>query len=120
MAKKKATLGAPSLYRVEYCEQLVNYMRGINSFESFADVIGVNRDTLYEWCKVHPAFSDARKRARDGLQRSTENILKGLATGRIKGNVAAMIFFMKNTTHWRDDPVQETDLIDGVNFNYED
>ena len=118
--KPGAVRGQPTLYRVEYCERLVAYMRGVNSFETFADVIGVHRDTLYEWCKVHPEFSDARKRGRDGLQRGLENISKGLMTGKIKGNAAALIFFMKNTTNWRDDPAQETDSIDGISFNYED
>ena len=117
MAKKT---GRPTTYREEYCEQLINYMRGVNSFESFSDVIGVHRDTLYEWCKVNPLFSDARKRGREGLQRGLENISKDLMTGKSKGNAAALIFFMKNTTNWRDDPAQETDSIDGISFNYED
>jgi transposase len=113
-------MGRPTKYKPEYCEMLVEHMKQLHSFESFAAKIGTHRDTLYAWCKEHPAFSDARKAGRAVLQMGMENVGKGLFTGKIKGNVAAWIFYMKNTTGWRDDPVEETEAIDGISFDYED
>lgn len=54
--------GAKTKYREEYCEQLVEHMAKGFSFESFAATVDVDRDTIYEWAKVHPEFSDAKKR----------------------------------------------------------
>lgn len=109
--------GRPTDYKPEYCAMLIEHMRNLHSFESFGADIGVHRDTLYEWCKKHKDFSDARKRGRTVLLKGMENIGKGLFTGKIKGNVVAWLFYMKNTTPWRDDPSGEgDDAITGIEF----
>lgn len=54
--------GRPSKYKEEFCELLVEHMAKGRSFESFAAVADVDRDTLYEWAKVHESFSDAKGR----------------------------------------------------------
>lgn len=114
-------MARPTKYKPEYCEQLVDHMKQLHSFESFAANIGTHRDTLYEWCKQYPEFSDARKQGRAVLQKGMENMFKGMFTGKIKGNAAALIFYMKNTTGWRDEPVSDAEeVVDGINFNYED
>jgi hypothetical protein len=95
---------------------LIEHMRNLHSFESFSADIGVHKETLYEWCKVHKEFSEARKKGRMTLLKGMENVGKGLFTGKIKGNVAAWIFYMKNTTEWRDDPSMSDDAIEGVEF----
>lgn len=79
--------GRPTKYKPEYCEQMIEFFdreptekrfksrveddekgtkttyeeRGINlpTFTSFARKIGVCDDTVNEWAKVHPAFSEA-------------------------------------------------------------
>lgn len=59
--------GAPSKYKPEYCSQLIEFMGDEARpmpYEAFAHVIGVDRDTLYEWEKVHKEFSDAKKKAK--------------------------------------------------------
>lgn len=116
----KKKVGRPSLYKPEYCAQLIEHMRQLHSFESFAANVGTHRDTLYQWCKEYPEFSDARKAGRAVLQKGMENICKGVFTGKIKGNAAVLIFYMKNTTGWRDEPVEEAEGIDGISFDYED
>ena len=63
-ADERNPIGRPSLYRQEYCEQVVTamYDEGISLF-AFAGLIGVDKDSVYEWIKVHPEFSAAVKRA---------------------------------------------------------
>jgi hypothetical protein len=46
-----------------------------------AKVLRVNKDTIYEWAKVHPSFSDALQKARKGLR----NVIIGSA---IKESIA--------------------------------
>lgn len=95
--------GRPSKYRKEYCELLVSHMEGGLSFESFAAEVGVIPDTLYEWVKKHPEFSDAKKRGWALSQLFWEKIGIAGATGRIRGfNAASWIFNMKNRFKWRD------------------
>lgn len=53
--------GRPSKYKEEYCEQLIEHMTQGYSYLSFAGKVRVCFDTLYEWEKVHTAFSEAKK-----------------------------------------------------------
>ena len=39
-------------------------MEGGLSFECFGGVVGVSEDTLFEWKKVHPSFSESYKKGR--------------------------------------------------------
>jgi hypothetical protein len=97
--------GRPSLYRPEYCEMLVKHMASGLSFDTFAAVIDVNLDTLYEWAKVHPAFSEAKKTAfLKNLHFWEMQGMKGMwedADGP-KINPTIWIFNMKNRHRWRD------------------
>lgn len=63
----------------------------------FACHIGVHRDTLHEWTKVYPEFSDAVKRAKAHQERIlVANGLCGLYSGPFG------IFTAKNVLGWRD------------------
>jgi hypothetical protein len=53
-------MSRPSKYDEKYCEMLIEHMAEGYSFESFGGIIEVNEDTLYEWVKVHPKFSDSK------------------------------------------------------------
>lgn len=59
---RKEPFGRPTKYRKQYCQELVDHMRQGLSFESFGGVIGVSKQTLYEWMQRHPDFSDARRK----------------------------------------------------------
>lgn len=61
MARKK--LGRPSKFKSKYCQMLIEDMELGYSFEAFAAKIDVNVDTLHEWVKRHPEFSDAKRLA---------------------------------------------------------
>lgn len=99
-----------SKYKPEYCEMLVKHMSDGLSFESFAAVAKVNRDTLYEWLKVHDSFAKAKA---DGFSENLlfyEKIGRAGMTGKLPGfNITAWIFNMKNRHGWRDRQPEEVD-----------
>lgn len=100
--------GAPSKYRPEHCQALIEHMARGYSFESFAGTIDVDRDTLYQWAKVHPEFSDAKRKGAARSQIFWETLGMGLAGAQmkggkqVKGSAASWIFNMKNRFGWRD------------------
>jgi hypothetical protein len=106
--------GRPTDYDPKYCQELIDHMKGGLSFESFAALADVNRDTLYEWVKVHPEFSDAKKRGTDlnliWWERIGRAAMLGHAGKDADGkpiplknfNATLWIFNMKNRHGWRD------------------
>jgi hypothetical protein len=95
--------GRPTSYRPEYCQMLIDHMEEGLSFESFAGVIGVNRDTIFEWAKVQTEFSDAKKAGFEKSRLTWERI--GLNISKLnEGNPTAFIFNMKNRfpDDWKD------------------
>jgi len=77
--------------------QLVDRPNDLPMFGMFAHKIGVHRETLTEWCRVHPEFSEAYKKA----QQLQENFLTSNA---LRGNFEQpfAIFTAKNILGWRD------------------
>jgi hypothetical protein len=56
--------GRPTKYQPEYTEQVERLCR-IGAIDTdIADFFGVHVDTVYEWKKVHPEFSEAIKRGK--------------------------------------------------------
>ena len=55
-------IGRPSKYNDTYPNMLFEHMEGGLSYESFAGLIGVSKQTIYDWEKVHPDFLDAKQR----------------------------------------------------------
>lgn len=96
--------GQPTKFRPEYCQKLKDFMSKGYSFLAFAAEVGVNQDTLYQWQKDQPSFSEAVKEANELSRRALETIMIGNATGKLKGNAAASIFLLKNRfpKQWRD------------------
>jgi hypothetical protein len=121
--------GRPTTYKDRFCDLLIDHMTKGYSFESFAAITDTCKDTLYEWVKVHPEFSDAKKRATDKSRLfwekvGIENIVNietmekdesGSFTAVKKSlNSAAWIFNMKNRfkDDWKDK--HETELSGNV------
>jgi len=92
---KKA--GQPTKYKPEYCAMLVAHMGKGHSFESFGGKVKVSFDTLYEWAKANPKFSEAKKAGRSaGLETLEALAFQGMQ-GKLPGwNAATWIFFVKN------------------------
>lgn len=103
MSKPKGPGGRPSLYRPEYCEQIVEHMSDGASILSFAAKIGVSRATIDNWAKEHPEFLGALQRGKSACAAWWESVGRNLAiTG--EGNAAMVIFGLKNMAadEWRD------------------
>ncbi len=99
----KSKGGRPSKYDPAFCDQLEKHMAQGFSIESFAGKIGVSRDTLYAWSKVHPEFSDTIKRGTDQSLFFWEKLGLMGVLGKQKGfNATMWIFNMKNRFKWRD------------------
>lgn len=114
--KKRSSPGQPTKYKPEYCEMLVTHMGLPASFESFAAEVDVDRDTIYEWRKVHKEFSDAHKRGKMKCLAMFEKTLRLHGKGQLKGNIAAVLFHMKNLTTFRDDPVNQDEAFEDMEF----
>jgi uncharacterized protein YdbL (DUF1318 family) len=71
------------------------------SLTAFAGSIRVAKDTVYEWIKVHPQFSDAVARARVARVSALE---AKLLRSRKGAETSAAIFALRNAdpTEWRD------------------
>jgi len=97
--------GQPTKYRPEYCEALIAHMKTGLSYTTFCNHCNCCVDTLYEWEKQHPEFSEAKKRAFAAGQEFWE--LAGIngIFAEDKGpklNASAWIFNMKNRFKWTD------------------
>lgn len=138
MAKKNRP-GRPSKYNPEFCQKIIQFFDrepydaehlkelitlkdgttkevydekpcDIPLFSTFAvKVADVTHDTLLEWCKVHPEFSESYKKAKN-LQESI------LVINAMRGNYEQpfSIFTSKNILDWRD----RTEIVE-IKFVYE-
>ena len=118
--KKYARPGQPTKYRQEYCERVVELSRDGATLTALAVELGVTRDTLYEWQKVHPQFSDACTRARDAARQWWEQVMADQSTGGNNGNSGALLFAMKNQfpEDYRDKREHQVDATQTVELNF--
>lgn len=80
-------------------------MAGGASIASFAAQIGVARDTITEWSRVHPDFSAALKAGKARCAAWWEQRLRDIAlSGGAPGQATAVIFALKNmaSDDWRE------------------
>lgn len=107
-------MARPTSYKPEYCELLAAHFEEGFSYESFAGVVGVAKQTLYNWEEAHPEFLDAKKTNEGKSQLEWERRLNRFArTG--EGNATAIIFGLKNraSESWRDVKATEITGKDG-------
>ena len=53
--------GRPTKYKVEFCQQLIDFIKDGHSNEAFCAVIGICEDTFYRWRREKLDFSEAYK-----------------------------------------------------------
>lgn len=104
--------GRPTEYDPAHCEALKDFMGQGYSLTAFAGSIGVCRDTLNEWTRRHPEFSDAVK---VGKAKRTMKLEETLLLGETGPKVTAHIFALKNADPegWKDKQEHEHTGRDG-------
>jgi transposase-like protein len=60
----KRPVGRPSLYRPEYCEQVIELGREGHSYTAIAALLDVDKQTMLGWRDAHEDFSAALTRAK--------------------------------------------------------
>lgn len=123
--------GRPSKYDPKYNDQAFKLSLLGATDKELADFFEVNEDTINEWKKVHPEFSESLKRGKDeadanvgrrlyeralGFEHDSEEI-KVISTGKYESSIervpvrkiyppdtTAAIFWLKNrqSSKWRD------------------
>lgn len=70
--------------------------------------VKINQDTIYEWVKVHPEFSESKSIGTALSQMKYEQWANDAFEKGVKGFPSApWVFTMKNKFKWRDDPHNE-------------
>jgi hypothetical protein len=89
--------GAPTTYNKSYCATVVQFGKIGKGPAAVSAHIGVHKDTLYEWGRVHPEFSVALKKQKSLI----EAWLLAQANRMIKGGKGndRLIIFMLNAQH---------------------
>ena len=111
-------MAAPTKYRPEYCDDLIQHMAQGYSFEAFAGKLGVHKQTLYNWAAEHTEFFDAKKVGFERNRYFWETVAIASATGKpmiqrdaagnikssTQANPTMVIFNLKNRfpSEWRD------------------
>lgn len=97
VVKSSRKPGRPSAYDPALCEEIVVFCRGGHSLTGFAGHIGVCRETISEWARVHPEFSVAVRRAKAAATLAYELDAKRVrARGGGPGTTTMIIFGLKN------------------------
>ncbi len=95
--------GRPTLYKPEYCESVVEWGKLGKSRTWIASELDVTRDTLYEWERTHPEFSDALTRAKIFEQRWWEDAGQtGMTSDKFNNGVWAKSVSCRFPADWRD------------------
>lgn len=75
--------GRPTKYKPEYCQQLIDWMSKGNSFWSFAADVDVCFDTLSEWVRQYPEFSEAKRTGYSKLLKFDEQLALTGSSGQL-------------------------------------
>ena len=106
------TAGRPTKYKPEMCQKAIDFMTQGYSKEATAAHLDISEDSLYEYIKKHPEFSEAIKEGSLKSRLWWEKLGMGGAAGKLAGfNATAWIFNMKNRHNWKDKI--ETDITSG-------
>ena len=101
-AKRYDHAGQPTKYLPEYCQVAIDTMARGHSVTGLAGHFRVAKDTVYEWMRVHPAFSAA---VNIGRACRVEMLEEKLLSTKQGVGVTAAIFALKNA-----DPDEYKDL----------
>ena len=92
--------GQPTKYRPEHCQTIEDELAKGYSVTASAATLNVHLDTVYEWKKVYPEFSEAIKRGQAKSLQFFENALMGKVNGtNRKADTSCLIFALKTRFH---------------------
>lgn len=94
--------GRPTKYQPEYCDELIEYMSRGMTLKAFAGKISVNVDTVFEWLKVHPEFSDAYKVGQGKFEEMMLEMAHSVMLDKGSFNSTLWIFLMKVCCKYQD------------------
>lgn len=95
-----------TIFKPEYCEQLIKHMSKGFSYETFGAEVNCGRSTLYLWESEFPEWAEAKKTALEKAQTFFEQRLIAKISGQdIKGvnvkniDTSCLIFALKTRFH---------------------
>ncbi len=100
-------MARPTEYTQEHCNTVIEAGKLGKSVAWMASELDVNKDTIYEWAKVHPEFSDALTRAKAHAQRWWEdmgqvNMLMPQGSGTFNASVWSRSMAARFPEDWRE------------------
>ncbi len=105
--------GRPTKYDPAYCEEIVAMGQQGFSFAEMANGFDVVRETLTDWAKAHPDFSDALHRAKSASLAWWENEAR---TGLNKGSAFNAALWAKSMSgRFPAEPYRERAEVSGPN-----
>lgn len=115
-------MGRPEKYDIQFCEEIINFMQTGKSLTAFAAHIDVSKDTIYEWSKVHPEFSDALAIAKTKCEAFWEQKgIEGLFIEKDKRlNTSLWTFYMKCRFGWKEETVDGGHTVITLNYSPND
>lgn len=116
------SVGRPTKYIREYSLHIIDFMSTGRSLTAFAAHISVSKDTIYEWIKNHPEFSDAVAVAKTKCEAFWEQ--KGIEGLFIENNrrlnTSLWTFYMKCRFGWREENSENTNPVITLNYRFKD
>lgn len=92
--------GRPSKYDPRYIVEVDKYLsttgknfKHLPKIQSFAIWLDVNKDTLYEWAKIHPEFSDALEKI---MEHQAEQLIDDGVYGGKEVNATIVKLLLQN------------------------
>jgi len=94
--------GRPTKYNKKLCEKALKLFEKGFSIVQVAAEFNVSKDTIFEWAKVHPEFSDSLAKGKAKAEAFWETILQGGASGANEQpvNQGLLSLIMKCRYHW--------------------
>lgn len=99
--------GRPTKYDESLANDAFSMLKEGKSITQVAVSFGVNRDTVYEWAKVHEEFSDALSRGKEASQAHWEGELVEMMRDP-KVNAPLVKLYFANRFGWHDKVSQDT------------
>lgn len=109
------SVGRPTKYKPEMCQEVVKFMAQGYSKEATAAFLDISVDTFFRWQKENEEFSEAIKEGSAKSLLFWEKLGIAGALGKVDGfNASSWIFNMKNRHKWTDRIDNKTELAGSV------